>query len=85
MKTLIIMALAFVLSSPAFAKKSKVTAPPVKRKLGTNFDFGDMMVRGKYQYPDEALTSVEDEKSLDDLLGVRKHFKDRLSQTATRH
>jgi hypothetical protein len=56
-----------------------------KRKLGTKFNFEDMMVKGKYQYPDEAITSVEDEKGLNDLLGVRKHFKDRLQQSATRH
>ncbi|MEQ1877552.1 MAG: hypothetical protein ABL958_12975 [Bdellovibrionia bacterium] len=69
----------------SFGAHAEVKEPTAKRKLGTKFNFEDMMVKGRYQYPDEAVTSVEDEKGLNDLLGVRKHFKDRLQQSATRH
>ncbi len=81
MNRLIALLLSLTVSA-AFAGKDEATP---KRRLGTKFNFEDMMVKGKYQYPDEAITSVEDEKALNDLLGVRKHFKDRLQQTATRH
>jgi uncharacterized protein YdeI (BOF family) len=55
-----------------------------KKHLNTSFDFEDQIVQGKYQYPDEAVTTVENEKELKDLLEVRKDFKDRMKQEATR-
>lgn len=79
-----ILAFGIALLGPSFSMAAPKQQES-KRKLGTNFNFEDMMVKGKYQYPDEAITSVEDEKALNDLLGVRKHFKDRLQQTSTRH
>lgn len=78
--TLIVMGFGFFLALSAHGETKDT-----KRKLGTKFNFEDMMVNGKYQYPLEAITSVEDEKGLNDLLGVRRHFKDRLQQSATRH
>lgn len=69
-------------------KKTAVKAKANKKKkqetsnLGTNYNFEDHGVTGQYQVPDEALARVEDEKSLSDLLGVRKHFKDRLSEAS---
>lgn len=50
--------------------------------LQTDVKFDDSVLHGQYQTPDEALARVENEKGLSDLLGVRKHFKDRL-QTAS--
>lgn len=50
--------------------------------LRTSHDFDDHGVTGEYQMPDEALAKVENEKSLTDLLGVRKHFKDRLAEAS---
>jgi hypothetical protein len=61
------------------------SAPTPKKHLDTNFDFEDQLVQGKYQYPDEAVTTVEDEKLLKDLLEVRKDFKDRMQQEEFRH
>lgn len=60
----------------------KTTAAPAadartQGKLSTNVDFNDQLVGGKYQSPMEALSVVEDEKSIDDLIGVRKNFQDR--------
>ncbi len=53
--------------------KNKNSTP----SLSTSINFNDQMVGGKYQSPFEALTIVEDEKSIDDLIGVRKNFQDR--------
>lgn len=61
------------------AKKQKAK-PEVENRTSHNFD--DHGVRGEYQTPDEALARVENEKSLTDLLGVRKHFKDRLAEAS---
>jgi hypothetical protein len=50
-----------------------------KHELQTDVKFDDSVLHGQYQTPDEALARVENEKALSDLLGVRKHFKDRLA------
>lgn len=50
--------------------------------LQTDVKFGDNVLHGQYQVPEEALAKVENEKALGDLIGVRKHFKDRLSTAA---
>lgn len=69
---------AFVSAQAApIAKKSKVKAKP---KLSTEVDFNDRLVGGKYQYASEAITTVENDKILDDLIGVRKHFNDRVQR-----
>lgn len=60
----------------------KAAAKKKAGELSTNHDFEDQTVRGEYQMPDEALVKVENEKLLGDLLGVRKHFKDRLEETS---
>jgi hypothetical protein len=57
---------------------SKPVAKASDRKLETNVKFDDSSLYGKYQVPDEALAKVENEKVLENVLGVRKHFKDRL-------
>ena len=80
MKTLLVFIL--LSSSLGFAA---VTQGPKKSGLSTNVNFQDQVVNGKYAYPDEAIATVEDEKLLNDLLAVRKDFKDRLKQTALRN
>lgn len=62
----------------ATASKTK-KSNPTDAVLQTNVNFDDHGVTGEYQMPDEALARVENEKSLTDLLGPRKHFKDRLA------
>ncbi len=78
-------------SSKGVIKKSSKSAAKkqVQKKsvlpggeLKTDIKFGDHDLHGQYQTPDEALASVENEKGLNDLLGVRKHFKDRLLKAA---
>ena len=59
--------------------KKSVQKPTVDKdkKLSTQVDFNDHLVGGTYQKPLEALTVVEDDKSLESLIGMRKNFKDR--------
>lgn len=64
----------------AFAKEKKETLKP-HQGLSTNVRFGDQTVGGRYQLPMEALSVVENEKSIDDLIGVRKNFKDRITRS----
>ena len=51
----------------------------------TEVNFDDLLVQGKYHFSDEAVTTVEQDKVLDALLGVRKDFKDRIKRSASRH
>jgi hypothetical protein len=60
------------------AHKGKAKAK-AKSDLQTDVKFDDSVLHGQYQTPEEALAKVENEKGLNDLLGVRKHFKDRLA------
>lgn len=83
-------------ANPAFAKtkknkgsqKTKVTKTVKKStqdgQLGTSFSFDAASVRGKYQMAGQGIAAVEDEKVLDDLLGLRRSFKDREAQEQTR-
>lgn len=47
--------------------------------------FEDLLVEGKYHFADEAVVTVEDDKILDSLLGIRKDFKDKIEQSASRN
>lgn len=55
-----------------------------REKASTNLNFDDLLIQGKYHFSDEAVVTVEQDKALDALLGVRKDFKDRLKQSASR-
>jgi len=57
---------------------------PKEGQLGTSFAFDAASVRGKYQMAGQGIAAVEDEKVLDDLLGLRKSFKDRDQQEQKR-
>lgn len=56
-----------------------------KNKMSTNMNFDELLIQGKYHFSDEAVITVEQDKALDGLLGVRKDFKDRLKQSASRN
>lgn len=56
-----------------------------KKKKTTDVSFDDVLVQGKYHFADEAVTTVEDDKVLDALLGVRTDFKDRVKKSTARH
>lgn len=52
-------------------------------KKAQDMNFEDLLVSGQYHFSDEAVTTVEEDKVLNSLIGVRSDFKDRLKQSAT--
>ncbi len=54
-------------------------------KSTTDHSFDEVLVQGKYHFSDEAVTTVEEDKVLDALIGARTDFKDRLEQSAERY
>lgn len=56
-------------------------APATKKNQDVNFE--DLLVSGQYHFSDEAVTTVEEDKVLNSLIGVRADFKDRMKQSAT--
>jgi len=48
----------------------------------TSHSFEDLLVQGKYHFADEAVSTVEEDKVLDSLLGTRADFKDRMLKSA---
>lgn len=74
-------------AAPAAADaKAEPKAPAaLATKKTTDVSFEDVLVQGKYHFSDEAVTTVEQDKILDALLGVRTDFKDRLKKSAARH
>lgn len=46
-------------------------------KKSTDVSFDDVLVQGRYNFSDEAVTTVEEDKVLDALLAVKKDFQDR--------
>lgn len=84
--TLFTLGLIVAMSVPSgAAQKAAHKKAPAKKgakaksELQTDVKFDDSVLHGQYQTPEEALAKVENEKGLSDLLGVRKHFKDRLA------
>lgn len=74
--------LAFVGS--AGAQEAAKDGSSAKKKKSTELSFDDVLVQGKYHFSDEAVTTVEDDKILDALLGVRTDFKDRIKKSTAR-
>lgn len=54
-------------------------------KTETSHNFDDILVQGQYHFSNEAVTTVEEDKVLDALIGVRSDFKDRLEKSSTRY
>ncbi len=76
MKFLIIVLSLFGFAANATEPQKKETSS------ATQHSFEDVLVQGKYHFSDEAVTTVEEDKVLDALIGVRTDFKDRLKQSA---
>ncbi|MGZ3804176.1 MAG: hypothetical protein ACXVB4_08210 [Pseudobdellovibrionaceae bacterium] len=81
MKSLVLISL--FLSVAAFAAPSKEmkTKESATKESATNYNFEDLLVQGKYHFSEEAVTTVEEDKVLDSLIGVRTDFKDRLKSS----
>ncbi len=94
MKTLfsILLPIAF-LSAPALAAKNKKaparvlkknSSVPADTKLETTLSFEGSKIKGKVQEASLRKIVVENDKSLEDLLGVRKQFDDRRREETER-
>ncbi|HEY8270635.1 MAG TPA: hypothetical protein VIG33_07075 [Pseudobdellovibrionaceae bacterium] len=62
-------------------RSSESAVSTQKNSEATNYNFEDLLVQGKYNFSDEAVTTVEEDKVLDSLIGVRSDFKDRLKSS----
>jgi uncharacterized membrane protein YciS (DUF1049 family) len=56
-----------------------------QKDKSTNFNFDELLIQGEYHFSDEMMITVEQDKVLDALLGVRKDFKDRMKRSASRY
>lgn len=74
-------------STTAAAPEALASQPAngAAKKKTTDVSFEDVLVQGKYHFSDEAVTTVEQDKILDALLGIRTDFKDRLKKSSARH
>jgi hypothetical protein len=80
------MKIAFLALAFSFSALAAETPPPKPAAdSSTSHSFEDLLVQGKYHFSDEAVTTVEEDKVLDSLIGVRTDFKDRLEQSAERY
>jgi hypothetical protein len=62
-------------------KNPESALPAAKTSETTSHNFEDLLVQGKYHFSDESVTTVEEDKVLDSLIGVRSDFKDRLKSS----
>ena len=53
-------------------------------KLSTTMQFSGSRVGGQYQIPSEATAKIENEKPIEELLGLRTQFRDRMKQDEER-
>lgn len=76
-----------IISAPilttAWAAPEKMTPTSAKESKNKDVNFEDLLVSGQYHFADEAVTTVEEDKVLNSLIGVRTDFKDRMKQSAT--
>ena len=49
-----------------------------QKKLSTSMRFSASRVGGQYQIPSEATARIENEKPIEELLGLRTQFRDRM-------
>ncbi len=81
--------MSLVFAAPAPEVKPDQNSPAKDKQQGssksTDMSFDELLIQGKYHFTDEAVTTVEQDKVLDGLLEVRKDFKDRIQQSATRY
>lgn len=58
---------------------SSTMAKQLKGRLSTSMSFAGSSVNGQYQMPAEATVKIENEKPLEELLGLRTQFRDRIA------
>jgi hypothetical protein len=57
-------------------KKQSESKP--QSSVKTQHTFDDFLIQGKFHFSDQTVVTVEEDKVLDGLVGVRKDFKDRI-------
>ena len=65
--------------------KMNQTKSKAKSQLGTSFHFDGSNLSGKYQNSPGTTAMIEDDKFIDDLLGARKNFTDRMNKDRARN
>lgn len=83
MKYALILCLAFCATIAEATPEKPVVGKTVLSKKAQDMNFEDLLVSGQYHFSDEAVTTVEEDKVLNSLIGVRSDFKDRMKQSAT--
>ena len=63
---------------------SQVMTKETAKRLSTSMRFSGSRVGGQYQVPGEATARVENEKPIEELLGLRTQFRDRMKQDEER-
>ncbi|MGE0633202.1 MAG: hypothetical protein AB7O96_12385 [Pseudobdellovibrionaceae bacterium] len=86
---LLIVMLGFVVNiEKADAKKSAPKKEKIQSansaRLGTSFRFDGASLHGKFQTAPSTTATVENDKVLEDLLGARKSFRDRIAKDSER-
>ncbi len=87
MKLVFMILISFFLLEVRAETAKETTKDSTKKSAkaeGTEHSFEDLLVQGKYHFSDAAVTTVEEDKVLDSLLGVRSEFKDRIEQSSGR-
>lgn len=81
MKLFKLLLLSLLLASQVSAKTLAKTKTSSNQKLSTEIQFDGSTLFGRYLYSDEAIATVEDEKNMGRLIGIRMDFKDRLKKS----
>lgn len=63
---------------------SQTMSKETAKRLSTSMNFSGSRVGGQYQVPGEATARVENEKPIEELLGLRTQFRDRMKQDEER-
>ncbi len=68
---------------PSLGRAAKQAREP-RAKLSTTMSFSGARVDGQYMLPSEASAKIENEKPIEELLGLRVQFRDRMKQDEER-
>ena len=83
--TLLLIFTVFAMGASAQAAPTQKKNSQKKSQLGTSFKFDGSSLHGKYQTTPSTTATVENDKYLDDLLGARKNFNDRMAKDSDRN
>lgn len=76
MKQIFFFVLSFLIFSSARAETSQL-----ERAL----TFDEVLVQGKYHFSAKSVTTVTGDEGEDELLGIRKNFKDKIKASKDKH